>query len=102
LRVLVVAPSSMYGRMKIGDVATIIPELVNASPVSARVILIDKVLDSASNTFRITLRLPNPGYTLPAGLRCRADFKLEGAAGKSETNPRADKSKGPAGTPAAR
>ena len=80
LRVQVVAPSSMYGRIQIGATASIVPELANATPVSARVILIDKMLDSASNTFRITLKLPNPGNTLPAGLRCRADFGLEGAA----------------------
>ncbi len=74
LRVQVVAPSSMYGRVQINGTATIMPELANAAPVSARVILIDKMLDSASNTFRVTLTLPNPGHTLPAGLRCRADF----------------------------
>lgn len=74
LRVQVIAPSSMYGRVQMNAMATIIPELANAAPVSARVILIDKVLDSASNTFRVTLTLPNPGNTLPAGLRCRAEF----------------------------
>lgn len=87
LRVQVVAPSSMYGRIQIGATASIIPELANATPVSARVILIDKVLDSASNTFRITLKLPNPGNALPAGLRCRADFGLEGAANTTRRAP---------------
>lgn len=106
LRVQVVAPSSMYGRIQIGATASIIPELSQATPVSARVILIDKVLDSASNTFRITLKLPNPGNALPAGLRCRADFGLEGAA--SATTPRraapaANTQSSPrAGSPAAR
>jgi membrane fusion protein, heavy metal efflux system len=80
LRVQVVAPSSMYGRIQLDSTATIFPELANAAPVSARVILIDKLLDSASNTFRVTLRLPNPGNALPAGLRCRADFGLGGTA----------------------
>ena len=87
LRVQVVAPSSMYGRIQIGAMVSILPELANATPVSARVILIDKVLDSASNTFRITLKLPNPGNTLPAGLRCRADFGLEGAASAARKAP---------------
>ena len=111
LRVQVVAPSSLYGRIQMGATASIIPELANASPVSARVILIDKVLDSASNTFRVTLKLPNPGHTLPAGLRCRADFGLEAvanaaprtpAAGKTEANVRADKPVPPAGSAAKR
>ncbi len=78
LRVQVVAPSSLYGRIVMGGTASIFPELANTTPVLARVILIDKLLDSASNTFRITLKLPNPGNALPAGLRCRADFGLDG------------------------
>ena len=76
LRVQVVLPSSMYGRVTMGAAVTITPELANTSAVTASVLLIDKILDAASNTFRVTLRLPNPGNTLPAGLRCRADFGL--------------------------
>jgi RND family efflux transporter MFP subunit len=81
LRVQVIAPSSMYGRIQMDSVAMITPELPNAAPVSARVFLVDKVLDSASNTFRVTLRLPNPDNALPAGLRCRADFGAVAKAG---------------------
>lgn len=81
LRVQVVAPSSMYGRIRMDTAAAITPELANAAPVNARVFLIDKVLDAASNTFRVTLKLPNPGNTLPAGLRCKADFALDAASG---------------------
>ncbi len=80
LRVQVVVPSSLYGRIQMGANAKITPELTDAAAVSARVILIDKMLDSASNTFRITLKLPNPGNALPAGLRCSADFGLKSAA----------------------
>lgn len=76
LRVQVVLPSTLYGRVRMDAAVTVTPELANASPVTARVMLIDKVLDAASNTFRVTLRLPNPGHALPAGLRCRADFGL--------------------------
>ena len=39
---------------------------------------VDRVLDAASNSFRVRLTLPNPGHRLPAGLRCKAD--LPGAA----------------------
>lgn len=94
LRVQVVAPSSMYGRIAANASASITPELPNATAVTARVILIDRVLDSASNTFRVTLTLPNPGNSLPAGLRCRADFGIAAGAvaarrmssGKMDTN----------------
>lgn len=87
LRVQVVAPSSLYGQISVGATATVTPELANTSPVSARVILVDKVLDSASNTFRVTLRVPNPGSVLPAGLRCRADFGLAPAAPAAANRP---------------
>ena len=97
LRVQVVAPSSMYGRIQLGGTASIFPELANASAVTARVIIVDKLLDSASNTFRVTLKLPNPGNALPAGLRCRADFGLEGAA--SSATGRATSAPSTAGTP---
>jgi len=111
LRVLVVAPSSMYGRIQMDATASIIPELASTTAVSARVILIDKVLDSASNTFRVTLKLPNPGNTLPAGLRCRADFGLDvaksstpaaAAVGKAEVLSRLEKSAPPVGVARAR
>jgi cobalt-zinc-cadmium efflux system membrane fusion protein len=42
---------------------------------------IDRVLDPASNTFRVRLALPNPGHRLPAGLRCRVDLDALAAAG---------------------
>jgi membrane fusion protein, heavy metal efflux system len=101
LRVQVVVPSSMYGRVQINATASITPELAGAAPVSARVILIDKVLDSASNTFRVTLRLPNPGSTLPAGLRCRADFGVDVPAKSAQQSPVSKlEPKLPAGRPA--
>ena len=40
----------------------------------ANVALVDKVIEGASNTFRVRLSLPNPGNVLPAGLRCKAEL----------------------------
>jgi hypothetical protein len=96
----------MYGRIQMSSTASIFPELADTTPVLARVILIDKLLDSASNTFRVTLRLPNPGNALPAGLRCRADFGLEiptngaprATGGKVDANAPANKPVPSAGT----
>jgi multidrug efflux pump subunit AcrA (membrane-fusion protein) len=39
----------------------------------ARVTHVDKIIDAASNTFRVRLSLPNPGNRLPAGARCKVD-----------------------------
>ena len=70
LRVEVVAPISLYGQIKIGDIAKVQPELPGTGPANAQVTRIDKVIDPASNTFRALLRLDNSALTLPAGLRC--------------------------------
>ncbi|HJQ63961.1 MAG TPA: efflux RND transporter periplasmic adaptor subunit [Burkholderiales bacterium] len=74
LRVEVILPSTAFGMIPLGTTARIVPEMPNATPIAAKVTLVDKVLDAPSNTFRVRLKLPNPGAAIPAGLRCRADF----------------------------
>jgi RND family efflux transporter MFP subunit len=74
LRIEVMLPVAHYGSIAAGSTLTVHPELPQAQPVSARVTRIDKVVDAASNTFRVRLTLPNPGNRLPAGLRCRVDL----------------------------
>jgi RND family efflux transporter MFP subunit len=78
LRVHVVVPVALYGRITPGSTATVQPELPEAAAVTAEVTLVDRVVDPASNTFRVRLALPNPELKLPAGLRCRVDFGLAG------------------------
>ncbi|MGA7178784.1 MAG: efflux RND transporter periplasmic adaptor subunit [Thiobacillaceae bacterium] len=77
LYVEVMVPAAHFGKVKKGMMATISPELPDAAPVQARVSLVDKIVDGASNTFRVRLTLPNPNQELPAGLRCKADLGLE-------------------------
>jgi hypothetical protein len=36
--------------------------------------VVDGLIDGASNTFRVRLALPNADFSLPAGLRCKADL----------------------------
>ena len=55
-------------------VVGVTPEFPNAGSRQARVVLADKLIDGASNTFRVRLELPNPGLTIPAGLRCKVDL----------------------------
>lgn len=74
LRVQLVVPVSMYLQVQPGGLANVVPDLPGAVPVSTRVTMIDKVIDPASNTFRVHLELPNPNSALPAGLRCKAEF----------------------------
>lgn len=74
LRVEVVLPASFYSAVHEGQSFTVTPEFPGAAPRVAKVALVDKVLDGASNTFRVRLELPNPNLELPAGLRCKADM----------------------------
>ena len=80
LRVQLVVPVAMYAEVRMGAVATVMPELPGATPQQARVTMIDKVVDPASNTFRVHLELPNPDGAMPAGLRCKAQFGMPAAA----------------------
>ncbi len=82
LRVTLMVPMAHYGQLKEGDTLRIQPELPGLGAVQAQVQYVDKVVDAASNTFRVRLRLPNPGHKLPGGLRCKADL-LNKVAGKA-------------------
>jgi multidrug efflux pump subunit AcrA (membrane-fusion protein) len=48
--------------------------------LSARVTHVDRIIDAASNTFRVRLALPNPGHRLPAGARCKVDESGRGSS----------------------
>ncbi|WP_276662742.1 efflux RND transporter periplasmic adaptor subunit [Thauera aminoaromatica] len=74
LRVEVIVPAARFGSIRVGELASVKPDLPNAAPVAASVALVDRVVDAASNTFRVRLSLPNADLRLPAGLRCRITF----------------------------
>ncbi|MBS1191271.1 MAG: hypothetical protein H6R10_3063 [Rhodocyclaceae bacterium] len=74
LKVQVLVPASLYGKIQPGATASVQPQLPDAPAASARVTLVDKLIDGPSNTFRVQLELPNSDLSLPAGLRCKADF----------------------------
>jgi multidrug efflux pump subunit AcrA (membrane-fusion protein) len=81
LHVEVMVPAAHFGRIKVGASATVVPELPGTPAVRARVLMVDKLVDGASNTFRVRLHLPNPDHALPAGLRCKAYLGLTTAPG---------------------
>ncbi|HYC44257.1 MAG TPA: efflux RND transporter periplasmic adaptor subunit [Burkholderiales bacterium] len=73
LRVEVIAPAAMFGTIKKGMAAQITPELPNAARLDAKVVLVDRLIDAASNTFRVRAELPNANSAVPSGVRCRAE-----------------------------
>ena len=80
LRVEIIAPAALYGSVHKGMAAQIIPDLPNAARLDSKVVLVDKLIDAASNTFRVRAELPNGKGAVPSGLRCRAEL-----AGVAET-----------------
>ncbi|MBI2217837.1 MAG: efflux RND transporter periplasmic adaptor subunit [Candidatus Rokubacteria bacterium] len=75
LRVEVILPVSMLGKVTLGTQAQVMPDApVTKEPLAARVKIVDRVADAASGTFGVRLEVPNPSYRLPAGLRCTVRF----------------------------
>ena len=74
LHVEAVLPMSMYGRVKRGQRATVVPEPPVGGRYDVAVTVVDQVTDAASGTFGVLAELPNPKRTIPAGVRCRIQF----------------------------
>ena len=74
LNVEIIAPVSLFGKVKKGAKAIVKPEEPIGGKHTAKVVIVDRVLDAASGTFGIRLQLANRKYKLPAGLRCSVDF----------------------------
>ena len=77
LRVEVIVPAEMFGKIEPGMTATIIPELEEYGALTATVTIADKVIDSASNTFGVRLQLPNDDLRVPSGLKCLVQFEMD-------------------------
>ena len=85
LNVEVILPVEMLGSVKAGMGATVKPEAPVSGFYTAKVKIVDKVVDAASGTFGVRLELPNPDYQLPPGLKCKVVFlQLEKQASKRQ------------------
>jgi hypothetical protein len=74
LSVELILPVREHGKIKLGQVGRVMPEAPVGGNYPARVEVVDKMLDAASGTFGVRLRLPNPGNKIPAGVKCRVKF----------------------------
>lgn len=74
LHVEAMAPAARFGTLRPGMTAQVQPDLPGAAPVTATIKQVDRLIDGATNTFRIRLVLPNPDAALPAGARCKLSF----------------------------
>lgn len=74
LYVEVVLPSKLFGSIRRGQPAVVVPEAPMQGSYRSSVAVVDRVIDAASGTFGVRLALPNPQGKLPAGIRCRVRF----------------------------
>lgn len=74
LQVEVLMPAARFGSVRPGMRAEVTPEIDLADRLVARVSTVDRLIDPASGTFRVTLELPNPERKIPGGLKCSARF----------------------------
>ena len=84
LKVEVIVPASYFTRIKQGMTATVKPEMADVDTRTAKVVVVDRVIDPASNSFRVRLELPNPNNSVPPGLRCKVAFDM-GPGAPAET-----------------
>jgi RND family efflux transporter MFP subunit len=85
LRVEVILPAQVFGKIKPGMRATIVPELPEYGEHTAKVTIVDKVIDSASSTFGVRLEMPNEKQKMPSGLKCVVKFDIEEIGGGVKT-----------------
>jgi hypothetical protein len=74
LKVEVIVPAEMFGTIRKGMLVEVTPEHYGDVPRKATITLVDRVIDPASGTFDVRAELPNPGHTIPSGLRCTVQF----------------------------
>lgn len=74
LNVEVIVPVELFGAVTNGMVGTVKLGVGMTGMYTARVKVVDRVIDAASGTFGVRLELPNPGNHIPAGIRCNVRF----------------------------
>ena len=77
LNVEIILPVSMYRSVRMDMVAKVVPEAPLSGSYTAKVKVIDKVVDAASGTFGVRLELANPNNTLPGGLKCKVRLPFD-------------------------
>lgn len=75
LNVEMFVPLELHGAIVQGDMIRVVPEAPFEGEYKAEVEIIDKVFDAASATFGVRLKLANPDYRLPAGIKCLAEIE---------------------------
>ena len=74
LNIEVILPVEQYGSVKVGSFAEVTPVISGGTAQKVKVVIVDRVIDAASNTFGVRLLLSNPDHNIPGGIRCDVKF----------------------------
>jgi RND family efflux transporter MFP subunit len=77
LNVEVILPEEMYGLINVGTTGEVTPRIRGGEKQTTGVVVVDKVIDAASNTFGVRLELDNPDHAIPGGIRCEINFLVD-------------------------
>lgn len=69
-----IVPMENFGMIEDGMLAEIRLEVLFKEGLLGKVIAVDRMGDTASNTFGVKLSMPNPENRIPAGLKCVVKF----------------------------
>jgi len=74
LHVEVYVPLELYQTVRVGSSATVDLKQPLTGHFLAEIEVVDYVMDPASSTFGVRLRLDNPDHTIPTGVKCQLNF----------------------------
>lgn len=74
LNIEAIIPMKYFGLIQPGMQAEVNPEMLGLNLRQAQVTVVDRVGDAASGTFGVRLEMSNPGFVVPAGLKCDVKF----------------------------
>ncbi|MCP4876806.1 MAG: efflux RND transporter periplasmic adaptor subunit [Gammaproteobacteria bacterium] len=77
LKVELIAPTEYFGLIEKGMQVEIYPEQPSNQVFIATVSIVDQLIDPASGSFTVRMRLPNPDDKLVGGVNCLANFSFE-------------------------
>ena len=107
LRVELIVPANLFGSIQPGNLTQVTPDVPGIGAREVKVTLVDRLIDAASNTFRVRATLANPGGAIPAGARCASALAGPAArgdernsAGAPPSRPALTTAPGPATRPA--
>lgn len=77
LNVEVILPEDMYGLINVGTQAEVTPRIRGGEKRVTSVVVVDKLIDAASNTFGVRLEFENADLATPGGVRCDINFLVD-------------------------